>query len=75
MSIVDEREPGQGGATFDKVLVGQTCLINGARWLKIANHNAPPPNILNLETLSTGNADASTPVADITGAELHLLPL
>ena len=73
--IVDERTEGQGGSTFDKVVIGQSCLINGVRYWKIANHNAPPPNLLNLETGGTGNADASTPVQDITNIAIRLKAL
>lgn len=76
MQIVDERTPGQGGAAFENVLVGQSCIINGARYLKIGNHNAPAPNLLNMETMGTGHCDSATQlVADIANVSFHLLPL
>lgn len=69
MTIIDDRTVGQGGDTFAQVGIGQTCIINGTRWLKIGHDGA---NILKLADLSTGHADASTPVADVTSATLHL---
>ena len=66
MTVIDERNL---TTQFSQVSIGQSCIINGVRYLKIGLEGV---NLLNLSDLSTGHAEPSDAISDVTNTEIHL---